>query len=490
MCGGKINYVDSGSSPSCNSWVDVKINNCTQSAWSSNSSDCKTNSNNVTLKNNNSGATQVRYINTARETYCSSVSINDSGWSGWMNYSSSISWTLNDSYGEKKVCAQFKNSRGESPICGGLIRYQSSGGGVGISNQAGFEMEGIGGVTSYKEYIRELQPVWLRMDLIWPNTVHSNGTPNWQSSEWKDVLSAVNTLKEVSPSTKIILTFKGTPSMYRDGNYGNLQCWRMTPNGSTAFQSFVKQVTQKLGSSVNYYEFWNEPDASASGFPADQAHLWGCWIKNNNESSAQKGGQYYASRLVGFSQAVKSGNPNAKVVAGALAFIGDTSQNPPNKNFIDGWLSTNNRNFDYLSFHHYSDFWSFYNKTWYINDPSSTHDVADVYGYLLRKLNQYGVSGNVKILLDETGLRCRLGGGMWYCHQNSRTSKMFDDHQRDFLKELDKWARGQSRLGGWLVYTLGGNGWDDTDLIGKSRYKKPMYYYFACIRTGKSCDKY
>ena len=76
-----------GSSVSeCKSWATTRINDCTLNDWSANKSTCQTGSRNISMKNDSSGATQVRYINIPGDIYCNTVSNNDSRWGNWTNF--------------------------------------------------------------------------------------------------------------------------------------------------------------------------------------------------------------------------------------------------------------------------------------------------------------------------------------------------------------------------------------------------------------------
>lgn len=114
--------------PSCISWHSMNINNCVD-AWGDTipSRECTTEQATVTLKNYSPRATQMRFINKPFATYCSDVSVGDTGWSSWETHSSMKAWQMSggDS-GLRKVCVQYQNQNGASSVCGAGIGYEST----------------------------------------------------------------------------------------------------------------------------------------------------------------------------------------------------------------------------------------------------------------------------------------------------------------------------------------------------------------------------
>lgn len=120
----------------CTSWETVRIGNCSLSDWQRSPlpSQCIIRNSVVKvfpdiafIKNSASGATMMRYINIDPKIYCNTVSSSDPNWSNWEDYSDYKYWKLTQGNGDKKVCVQYKNICGqESPICGAMIRKESS----------------------------------------------------------------------------------------------------------------------------------------------------------------------------------------------------------------------------------------------------------------------------------------------------------------------------------------------------------------------------
>jgi hypothetical protein len=121
-----IKIYKSSSAPQCNSYSDVWIENCTTYPQSiSDPSLCRTFTYDVTVFNKVKSAGEVRYINKPMDVLCANVPDSDPGWSSWEPYSSQKAWRLTSGSGDKRVCAQFRNSFG-SVKCGGTITYNPS----------------------------------------------------------------------------------------------------------------------------------------------------------------------------------------------------------------------------------------------------------------------------------------------------------------------------------------------------------------------------
>lgn len=115
------------------------------------------------------------------------------------------------------------------------------------------------------------------------------------------------------------------------------------------FTYSLAQRYSKGDLAVHYWEFWNEPDFAPSDIRDDQAV--GCWGNGDPDN----GGKYYGEVLRRVNAAIKAGNPQAMVFAGALASFGP--KDTRNERFLRGMLSTAPDSFDALSFHAYGE-WS------------------------------------------------------------------------------------------------------------------------------------
>lgn len=110
--------------PACVSWTDVSINNCdTYAAFAEGDPECSTKSSSVSLNiSGTNGPTHMSIYNVpAYETYCSSLTGTEPGWSAVEPYAPSKLWTLSAGTGDKKVCVRLMNAAGFGTPCGGGI---------------------------------------------------------------------------------------------------------------------------------------------------------------------------------------------------------------------------------------------------------------------------------------------------------------------------------------------------------------------------------
>jgi len=127
------------------------------------------------------------------------------------------------------------------------------------------------------------------------------------------------------------------------------------------FQAFVQAAVTRYVSQVKHWQFWNEPDNQSTA--AVCVVVGGCWGGDLDEDGIPDLEQY-AEALTYFHDGVKQGNPDAKVLFGAVAYE-SISQNCFNLSFTDQVfdkleeLSANGNAgdyFDYMNFHQYDAF--------------------------------------------------------------------------------------------------------------------------------------
>ncbi len=123
-----IPYSVAGGVPSCTSFQDIKVGTCDLNEWNGSPRDaqCYSGNNTVALFLNNTSATQMRFLNTASATVCSTLTGGEAGWSGWVGYTSPYNWTLSGGDGDRKVCVQFRNASGDSAFCGALTTVDTA----------------------------------------------------------------------------------------------------------------------------------------------------------------------------------------------------------------------------------------------------------------------------------------------------------------------------------------------------------------------------
>lgn len=126
-------------------------------------------------------------------------------------------------------------------------------------------------------------------------------------------------------------------------------CSPPKPEYIADFVRFAHAVAARYAGSVNYWEIWNEPDVAPNQTVDDTG--MGCWI---DASLPYYGGSYYGEVVKQVGPAIKSANPNAKVIAGALLYDWPDDSKP--RAFLNGILASGaGAAFDILSFHAYGE---------------------------------------------------------------------------------------------------------------------------------------
>ena len=178
-----------------------------------------------------------------------------------------------------------------------------------------------------------------------------------------------------------------------------------------AYANYCRYIAQYFGDRVNQYEIWNEWNHSTMG----KTH------------PARRSGNYYAMALVVASEAIKSVNPNAKIIGGAMA------------GHDEGWITAmmnydGNRDgksdaweaMDGFSFHAYNTNWStcFYRP--------SEMGYLESYDEVIAVLSRYGDVSTKEIWMTETGWSTAIGPGVT------------EEEQGAYFVQVNTWALANS----------------------------------------------
>jgi len=176
------------------------------------------------------------------------------------------------------------------------------------------------------------------------------------------------------------------------------------PTWLEAYANYCKYIASYFGDRVTYYEIWNEWNHSTMGKTAPN----------------RKGGNYYAMALVAASKAIKSVNPNAKIIGGAMA--------GHNEDWMTAMLSYDGNGdgksdameaMDGFSFHAYNTDWvSCFYSPWEQGYFESYDEVISV-------LNRFGDASTKEIWMTETGWSTALGPGVTEEEQGAYTVQMY-----------------------------------------------------------------
>jgi hypothetical protein len=194
-------------------------------------------------------------------------------------------------------------------------------------------------------FAREANPRWVRAgDVLWSEVEPSPGTYNWAALE--RVEANVRRLRQIGFEPIVIVQQSPAWAQRESGRL----CSPPHPDAIPAFAQFMQALATRYAdgpTAINYWEIWNEPDYRATDVQDIQG--FGCWARNDLPFY---GGVYYGQVLQQIYPAMKAGNPNATVLAGALAY--QWPDDTVSREFLRGILASGAGNsFDALSFHAY-----------------------------------------------------------------------------------------------------------------------------------------
>ena len=163
------------------------------------------------------------------------------------------------------------------------------------------------------------------------------------------------------------------------------------PGWLEGYVNYCKYIASYFGDRVTHYEIWNEWNHATMGKTDPKRH----------------GGNYYAMVLAAASKAIKSVNPNAKIIGGAMAGHGEawmTAMLEYDGNH-DG-KSDAMEAMDGFSYHAYNtDFATCFYSPWEKDFFGSADEVIAV-------LNRYGDASTKEIWVTESGWSTAIGPGV------------------------------------------------------------------------------
>lgn len=196
--------------------------------------------------------------------------------------------------------------------------------------------------------VAEANPRWSRAgDILWAlvEPVRGGGY-RWEAIE--DIKKNVRRLRAMGIEPTVVVQWSPSWAQSIPGK----PCSRPRPETLPDFAAFVQAAAQHLSSGdtrVDYWEIWNEPDFRPEEVVGNEG--FGCWANNN---APYYGGDYYGQALRLVYPALKAGNPNAQVWAGAL--LHHWPDDTITLGFVRGMLAAGAANsFDALSFHAYGE---------------------------------------------------------------------------------------------------------------------------------------
>jgi hypothetical protein len=197
-------------------------------------------------------------------------------------------------------------------------------------------------------YVTDARAKWARAgDVLWSDIEPVRGGGyHWEAMA--DVDANIRRLRAAGVEPTLVV--QRTPA-WAQRTPGRL-CSPPKPEYVGDFARFMRALAARYASgpaAVNYWEIWNEPEFTPAQAP--DAGGYGCW---GDPNLPDHGGAYYGEVLKQVYPAIKSANPRATVLGGALYYW--WPNDAVSRAFLEGMLKTGaGQAFDALSFHAYGE---------------------------------------------------------------------------------------------------------------------------------------
>jgi hypothetical protein len=330
------------------------------------------------------------------------------------------------------------------------------------------------GNTDIQDKSKSASVYWVRSYVFsWKLIEPVDTTPgnyNWESVDKQALINAA------SRRLHIIATIKMTPSWAQ--KYSGYSCGPVAKNKFSAFAEFLQEVVRIYGKppyNVKYWELGNEPDVDRNLVPPDSEY--GCW---GEESDTYYGGGFYADMLKVAYPAIKSVDPDAKVLIGGLLLDCDPTNPPAGKTckpgkFLEGILRNSGGNyFDIVSFHGYPNY-AIYQDPNKLYPQYLYYDEHHEYwvnrgGIVLGKinfLNEVMASRGVSkpIIASEAALTCSGCGSHDSVYEEAKANYVVWLYVRNLV----------AGLMGTTWYTIEVPGWRYAGLLDEYQNPRPAY---------------
>jgi hypothetical protein len=239
---------------------------------------------------------------------------------------------------------------------------------------------------------------WLRFDAFdWDRLEPKPTSP--ATYHWEAVDEA-SLLKAAQKGLEVIAVVKYVPG-WAQKNPGSA-CGPIHPDALRRFAKFLSSLVSRYKNppyNIKYWELGNEPDAPV--WPGRTAY--GCW---GDKDDPYYGGGYYAKMLKIAYPAIKTADPQARVLIGGLLMDNPNEALNNPARFFEGILRGGGGPFfDMVSFHGYAEMGDLPGQIRNINWPGSGTTVSEKAAFFRKVLGRYGLSD--KPLIDtEAALYC------------------------------------------------------------------------------------
>jgi hypothetical protein len=298
------------------------------------------------------------------------------------------------------------------------------------------------------------QPRWVRAaDVLWSDIEPVPGQYRWDRLEGKE--GSIRALRAAGIEPVVIINRTPAWAQLVPGRL----CSPPAPEHIPALLRFVEALSARYKdgpTAIRYWEFWNEPDRGPDNVVDNDGA--GCW---GTSEPTFRGGDYYGRVLAQVAHAVRRGNPNAKVLGGALLYWVDSDYT---QRFLEGMLATGGvAAADMLSFHAYGE-WAA--ADWLVTKTNR----------IRAQLKRYGLEGK-PLMATEVAATCSP------VVQSNCTSSFVTNDQANYAARIYAEAMALG-LHGAFWYTLANQrpGFDDSHLVdiasGGQPLPRPAYNAF------------
>ena len=256
-----------------------------------------------------------------------------------------------------------------------------------------FTLAGSDAITEDLRLAKDMGAGWVRFWVSWPLVEPSPGQYNW---EYVD-----HVLEHLSKQDmNVILVVYAAPNWAADLDCGPI-------SDIDAFKGFLALLVARYGSTVDAWEFTNEPDG-ADPDSLEHRPINGCWASWPQE---------YAEQLGVFYHQIKARDPGSLILFGGLAYDNWAHFD---RNFFENTLQYGaGQYFDIVSLHYYP-----------IN-PNEFPTMADKANEIQDTMARNGVVGK-RIWITETGMWINLNGSL-----EKQRNFIFKEFSRGFCNGVD-----------------------------------------------------
>ena len=292
---------------------------------------------------------------------------------------------------------------------------------------------------------------WVRWPISWATTEPTNTLP--QNYHWDAHAASLRDATEAGLHP--IVTIVNNPDWA--ANYVNGPIDKVD---ISEFAEFVGALVERYDGDgqedapgspvVDYWEFYNEPDAGDELRARYGASYWGHF------------GTEYAQMLCTVYPVIKAANHRAQVVLGGLAYDHFEPDGGFVREFLDDVLAAGGGNcFDVMNFHYYPVFeasWAPYG-----------HGLSGKANYLYSKLQQYGLEGK-PMISTESG---------WHSDGDSTT----EIQSRYVVKLFTQSMASHLDLMIWWTWIDPGSHYGANGLLTQDLQSKPAYFAYQVAAT-------